>query len=75
MDLVLTLGQNVLFLATTKIPGQVEASKPYVEPTLVTMAHVDELLAAGWVADGDAEAFREACRNGIAHDPFAGIGD
>ena len=75
MELALAKNRSVLFLATTKIPGQVELSKAYGQPMLVTMAHVDELLAAGWSADGDVEAFRAACRSGIPHDPFAGIGE
>lgn len=75
MEFALAKNRSVLFLATTKVPGQVEASKPYGEPVLVTMAHVDELLAAGWAAEGDVDAFRAACRDGIPHDPFAGIGE
>lgn len=38
-------------------------------------AHVRELLADGWVATGDVEAFFASVAAGASDDPFAGVSD
>lgn len=44
--------------------------------TFGTLAHMDELLAAGWTAQpGEVEAFRAAVAAGATDDPFAGVSD
>ncbi len=44
--------------------------------TFGTLAHMDELLAAGWTAQpGEVEAFRAAVAGGLTDDPFAGVSD